>query len=344
MPLFTTSISLKSPRIAGSDMSPPSFETVKKPSTDPPDHGILSYLPSTWIPYAELIRLNKPAGAVYLYIPCIYSTTLAILMLETTPTPFQLVKSNLLLMLGSFIFRSAACSWNDILDQEIDRKVSRTRLRPLPRGAISTQSALLYTFVQVSIGLALMSRLPNQCFLYSVPWIVLIGLYPLAKRVTHYPQVVLGLTWSWGAVIGFPVMGLPLDSNPMALKAAGCLYGSGIAWTILYDMIYAHQDIQDDKKAGVKSIAIQYEANAKTVLSLLGIVQVLLLLLAGVVAHLGLAYYLGCASAAATVGVMVRTVNLQSPADCWWWFQYGSVLTGGSVALGVCGEYYFRVW
>lgn len=344
MPLFTTSISLNTPRIAGSDMSPPSFETVKKPSTDPPDHGILSYLPSTWIPYAELIRLNKPAGAVYLYIPCIYSTTLAILMLETTPTPFQLVKSNLLLMLGSFIFRSAACSWNDILDQEIDRKVSRTRLRPLPRGAISTQSALLYTFVQVSIGLALMSRLPNQCFLYSVPSIVLIGLYPLAKRVTHYPQVVLGLTWSWGAVIGFPVMGLPLDSNPMALKAAGCLYGSGIAWTILYDMIYAHQDIQDDKKAGVKSIAIQYEANAKTVLSLLGIVQVLLLLLAGVVAHLGLAYYLGCASAAVTVSVMVGTVNLQSPADCWWWFQYGSVLTGGSVALGVCGEYYFRVW
>lgn len=307
-----------------------------------PKQGFLSHLPLSWVPYAELIRVSKPAGMIYLYIPCIYATVIAACLQDPVPPLIQLLRTNALFFVGSFIFRSAACTWNDILDRDIDRKVSRTRLRPLARDALSIRNALLYNGAQIALGIALYPAFPSSCVWYSLPSIVLIALYPLAKRVTNYPQVILGLTWSWGAVIGFPAMDVQLGDDTRAFRVASCLYGSGIAWTILYDMIYAHQDLQDDKKAGVKSIAIRFEANAKAVLCGLGAAQVLLLLVAGIVMDAGTLYYLGCMFAAMSVGIMIGTVNLQSPSSCWWWFQNGCWLTGGSVALGCCGEYYSR--
>ncbi|KAL8904743.1 MAG: hypothetical protein Q9207_003074 [Kuettlingeria erythrocarpa] len=305
---------------------------------------LLASLPSSWIPYAELIRLTKPAGALYLYTPCLSSTVLAACLRAPSPAPLpQVLKTNALFLLGSFIFRSAACTWNDILDQDIDRRVARTRLRSLPRGAISTRTALLYTAAQAALGTALLrSGFPRACVAYSLPSVALIALYPLAKRVTYYPQVVLGLTWSWGAVIGFPAMGVALEADARALAVASCLYGSGFAWTILYDTVYAHQDLQDDKKAGVKSIAIVFERDARAMLSVLAVAKIALLVMAGAVMEAGGFYYLGCGLAAVAVGVMVGTVDLKSPDSCWWWFRKGSWLVGGSVAVGVCGEYVSR--
>ncbi len=326
----------------GLKMSSDSKHHRQDPHYTSPKQGFLSYLPVSWIPFAELIRVNKPAGMLYLYIPCIYTTVIAACLQDPVPPVLQLLRTNTLFIIGSFIFRSAACTWNDILDQDIDRQVSRTRLRPLARGALSTYNALLYNGVQIALGMALYPALPSSCVWYSLPSIVLIALYPLAKRVTNYPQVILGLTWSWGAVIGFPAMGVQLEDDTKAFRVASCLYGSGIVWTILYDMIYAHQDIRDDKQAGVKSIAIRFERNAKAVLSGLGAAQILLLLAAGKVMDAGTFYYLGCMFAAMSVGTMIGTVNLQSPSSCWWWFQNGCWLTGGSIALGSCGEYYSR--
>ena len=314
----------------------------KSPPYTSPRTGVLSYLPLPLIPFAELIRINKPAGTIYLYIPCVYSTILGACLQDPIPSVVQVLKINALFIIGSFVFRSAACTWNDILDQDIDRRVSRTCLRPLARGALSMRNAILYNGVQTALGMVLYPAFPNPCVWYSLPSKVLTALYPLAKRITNYPQVVLGLTWSWGAVIGLPAMGVQLGDDTQAFKVASCLYGSGIAWTILYDMMYAHQDLQDDKKAGVKSIAIRFERNAKFVLSGLGIVQMLLLLATGSAVDAGIFYYLGYIFAAMSVSIMVRTVDLQKPSSCWWWFQNGCWLTGGSVALGCCGEYYFR--
>lgn len=140
--------------------------------------------------------------------------------------------------------------------------------------------------------------------------------------------------------MGFPALGVDLLANSAALMAAACLYGSNIAWTVLYDMIYAHMDIRDDVKAGIKSIALAHEHNTKAVLSGLAVVQTGLLAAAGMAIGAGPVYFVGtCGSALLTTGVMITRVNLKSVSDCWWWFKNGCWFTGGGIALGLAGEY-----
>ncbi|MCJ1355672.1 MAG: Para-hydroxybenzoate--polyprenyltransferase, mitochondrial precursor (PHB:polyprenyltransferase) [Icmadophila ericetorum] len=309
-----------------------------------PQQGLYSYLPELIIPYAELIRAAKPAGTLYLYIPSLAATLIAASMADSPPSLSDVLTTAALFLLGSTIFRGAACTWNDILDQDIDRRVTRTRSRPLPRGAISTEAALLYNAAQTLLGLLLLSCFPWPCVFYSLPSIALIILYPLGKRFTHYPQVILGFTWSYGFVIAFPAMGVDLLSSPTALRTAACFYGSGIAWTIFYDTIYAHQDIQDDKREGVKSIAIKFEATPKLFLGSLGVTQVLLFIAAGTAMSAGNLYYLSCLSVAATLAWTVRSVDLSNPTECAWWFHRGSWwLTGGSIVLACLSEYVARL-
>lgn len=321
-------------------------KNVPEPSPrpwEPPKTGFYSLLPVPWIPYAELIRFGKPAGTIYLYIPILASTLLAAAVAPFDVPVSKLVKMNLMFALGSTIFRGAACTWNDILDQDIDRKVSRTRNRPLPRGAISTATALLYNAIQIVIGSALMSQLPPACQKYSVLSIIIIGLYPLGKRITHYPQVILGFTWAYGFVMGFPAMDIDPFVTPKITMIVGCLYGAGFAWTIGYDTVYAHQDIRDDKREGVKSIAIKFEAMPKTFLTVLAFVQVALFMTAGYFAEVGPIFYVGGGFAAASLACMIATVDLEDPESCGWWFHRGSCsLTGGSMALACLSEYVRR--
>ena len=322
----------------------PQPEKAPAPDLYSAQTGLYFYLPKPIVPYAELIRAAKPAGTLYLYIPSLAGTFIAASLIDPVPSPFDVLKIAVLFLVGSTVFRGAACTWNDILDQDIDRRVTRTRNRPLPRGAISTKAALLYNGVQTLLGLLLLSYFPRPCVFYSLPSIALIALYPLGKRFTHYPQVILGLSWSYGFVIAFPAMEVDLLSSPIALRTAACLYGSGIAWTIFYDTIYAHQDIQDDKREGVKSIAIKFEAVPKILLSILAVAQVVLLVSAGVVMSAGDLYYLGCLAVAATLAWTVLSVDLSRPADCAWWFHWGSCwLTGGSIVLGCFTEYALRL-
>lgn len=143
--------------------------------------------------------------------------------------------------------------------------------------------------------------------------------------------------------MGFPALGVDLLSNSSALMAAGCLYGSNVAWTVLYDMIYAHMDIKDDAKAGIKSIALKHDAETKQVLTGLAIVQVGLLGAAGMVAGAGPAFFVGgCGGAALTLGYMIRKVDLKSVRNCWWWFVNGCWITGGAVSLGLFADYLVR--
>ena len=144
-------------------------------------------------------------------------------------------------------------------------------------------------------------------------------------------------------MMGFPALGIDLLSNDTALTAAGCLYASNVAWTVLYDMIYAHMDIKDDAKAGIKSIALRHDAQTKAILSGLAITQVSLLAAAGAVVGAGPAYFVGtCGGAALTLGVMIKKVNLKDTNDCWWWFVNGCWLTGGVIAGGMGVEYLVR--
>ena len=238
--------------------------------------------------------------------------------------------------------RGAGCTINDLWDRDLDPKVERTRLRPIARRAVSPENAIVFLGFQLLTGLAILLQFPTQCFFYATPSLLFVTVYPLAKRVTNYPQFVLGLTFSWGAIVGFPAMGVDLLSDPSALAAAAALYASCVTWTLNYDMIYAFQDIKDDVNAGIKSIALAHVHNAKAVLLGLSAVQVGLLGLAGYLVGAGPIFFAGsCGGAAVTLSYIVRRVNLRSVHDCAKWFRKGAWLTGGAISAGLLGDYLY---
>ncbi|CAK7216836.1 Para-hydroxybenzoate--polyprenyltransferase, mitochondrial precursor (PHB:polyprenyltransferase) [Sporothrix bragantina] len=314
------------------------------PPYSPPTTGLLSVLPKSWVPYAELIRLDKPTGSYYLYFPCLFSTLMAAPMVEPAmASPGSVIGTSLLFFTGAIIMRGAGCTINDLWDRNLDPHVARTRLRPIARGAVTPFNALVFTGAQLLAGLAVLLQFPTSCLYYGIPSLAFVATYPLAKRVTYYPQFVLGLTFSWGAIMGFPALGIDLLSNSAALAASAFLYTSNIAWTVLYDMIYAHMDIKDDAKAGIKSIALKHAAQTKAVLMGLGAVQIGLLAAAGVASGAGPAFFVGsCGGAVATLGIMIKRVKLESVKNCWWWFVNGCLMTGGAISLGLGADYLVR--
>jgi 4-hydroxybenzoate polyprenyltransferase len=306
----------------------------------PPQTGVIAYLPQSWIPYAELIRLDKPTGTYYLFFPCLFSTLLAAPLVTPMASPLEILATTGLFFSGALIMRGAGCTINDLWDRDFDPHVTRTRFRPIARGAVTPQKAVIYTGFQLLAGLAVLVQFPLQCLWYGIPSLLFVATYPLAKRVTNYPQAVLGLTFSWGAMMGFPALGVDLLSEPAALASAAALYSSCVAWTVLYDMIYAHMDIKDDVAAGIKSIALRHEHNTKTVLSGLAVTQVSLLALAGWASGAGPIYFMGtCGSAIVSLGIMIWRVRLKDVKNCWWWFKNGCWITGGGIAFGLTGEY-----
>lgn len=310
------------------------------PAYKPPTTGLISLLPAKAIPYAELMRLQAPAGTYYLFFPCLFSTLLAGSMAVPVAAPSTVIGTTAIFFAGSLIMRGAGCTINDLWDRNLDPHVERTRLRPLARRAVTPQQAIVFLGGQLSAGLAVLLSLPFECFWYATPSLILVTLYPLAKRITYYPQFVLGLTFSWGAIVGFPALGIDLLANQTALTAAAFLYASNVAWTVLYDMIYAHMDIKDDAKAGIKSIALKHEKDTKAVLSGLAVVQIGLLAGSGFAAGLGPLFFIGsCGGAALTLGTMIRRVRLKEVKNCWWWFVNGAFFTGGAISLGLAGEY-----
>lgn len=309
----------------------------------PPTTGILSQLPSSWVPYAELARLDKPAGTAYLFLPCVFSTLLAAPWSHSSPS--AVLSTTALFATGAFIMRGAGCTINDLWDRNLDPHVARTRLRPLARRAVTPFAAVSFLGAQLLAGLALLLQFPVQCLYYGVPSLLFVGLYPLAKRVTQYPQAVLGLTFSWGAVMGFPALGIDLLTDLHATAAAACLYGSCVAWTIVYDMIYAFQDIKDDAKVGIKSIAQAQVDRPKTFMGTVAGMQVALLAGAGVAIGAGPVYFVGtCGGAAATLGYMITKVDLESVKDCAGWFKKGAWFTGGAIVTGMGAEYLVRLY
>ena len=311
------------------------------PVYTPPSAGILSHLPAPWILYAELIRLDKPTGTTYLFLPCLFSTLLSAPLATPITPPSTLLSTAALFYAGALIMRGAGCTINDLWDRDLDPKVERTRLRPIARGAVTVRQAVVFLGAQLVAGLGVLLCFPSQCLWYGIPSLLLVGTYPLAKRVTNYPQFVLGLTFSWGAIMGFPALGIDLLSNTSALVSAGCLYASCVAWTVVYDMIYAYQDIRDDAVAGIKSIALAQHANAKIFLSSVAAVQVVTLAAAGAAVGAGPVYFVGtCGGAAATLGYMIRSVDLGSVHDCWGWFKKGAWFTGGAISISMLAEYF----
>jgi len=287
------------------------------------------------------MRLDKPAGTYYLFFPCLFSTLLA--ANYTASAPFSVLTTTLCFFGGALIMRGAGCTVNDLWDRNLDPHVTRTRLRPIARGAVTPFKALVFTGFELLAGLGVLLQFPTSCLYYGIPSIILVAIYPLAKRVTHYPQFVLGLTFSWGAIMGFPALGVNPLQDTAALQASAALYASCVSWTVLYDMIYAHMDIKDDAKVGIKSIALRREKETKMVLSGMAVVQIILLAVAGAAIGAGPVFFVGsCGSAAGTLGLMIWKVRLKEVSSCWWWFKNGALFTGGGIAGGMLAEYLLK--
>ena len=323
--------------------TPRGKEPVPKAEYKPSVTGLVARLPPPWIPYAELIRLDKPTGTYYLFFPCLFSTLLAAPLAIPMASLTQVVGTSALFFTGALVMRGAGCTINDLWDRNLDPHVERTRLRPIARQAITPQKALVFTGFQLLTGLGILLQFPWECMYYGIPSLLLVATYPLAKRVTNYPQFVLGLTFSWGAIMGFPALGIDLMSDTNAMAAATALYASCIAWTVNYDMIYAHMDIKDDANAGIKSIALRHAHNTKAVLSGLSILQIGLLATAGYFSGAGPIFFIGsCGGAVVTLATMIYRVRLKEVKDCWWWFRNGCWLTGGVISLGLLGDFVVR--
>lgn len=307
-----------------------------------PRSGILSVLPSSWVPYAELMRLEKPAGFYAFYFPYLTGISYAACVANPIPSPEHLLTLSSLFLLGSVVLRGAACAWNDNIDQEFDRKVARCRLRPMARGAITSAQGHFFTAALMGAGLPLFAFLPRECAHHVIPITVLFALYPFAKRITNYPQVVLGFPFAWAIFMCCDA----LEVNPFSARLYAptlSLFTANILWTVIYDTIYAHQDLKDDIRAGVKSMAVQYTDSTKRLTSTLGIIQIMMLILTGWQAGLSPIYFVvTCGGTAAVLAFMIMKVSLDQPASCAWWFRHGLLFVGGSTAVGLFGEYFVR--
>jgi 4-hydroxybenzoate polyprenyltransferase len=218
---------------------PPAPETGVTP--DAVSAGWIGMLPAAWQPYARLARLDRPAGAWLLFWPCAAGVALA----------GGLVADWALIVwfgIGSIAMRAAGCVWNDIIDRDLDAQVARTRDRPVASGVISVKAALAFAIALSLIGLIVVLQLRPLAQAIAVASLGLVAAYPFMKRITWWPQAWLGLTFNWGALVGYAAITDP--ALPMAL-----LYAGGVAWTLGYDTIYALQDIEDDAMAGIKSSA-----------------------------------------------------------------------------------------
>jgi 4-hydroxybenzoate polyprenyltransferase len=248
--------------------------------------------PSWSRPYLRLARFDRPIGSWLLLMPCWWSAALAAGVLhDIRQLPLVLV----LFFVGAFVMRGAGCTWNDITDRDLDALVERTRSRPIPAGQVSVPQAVTFLVVQALIGLAVLLQFNRFAVMTGIASLLIVAIYPFMKRITWWPQIVLGLAFSWGALMGFAVLLGRIDA------AAPWLYAGSISWVIGYDTIYAHQDAEDDALIGIKSTALLFGARTR---------PALVAFYALAVALIGIALALTGAGAFAWIGVAVFAAHL----------------------------------
>jgi 4-hydroxybenzoate polyprenyltransferase len=258
-------------------------------------------------PYLRLARLDRPIGWWLLLLPCWWSAALAAI-------PAQALGPNLwhvlLFFIGALAMRGAGCTWNDLVDRDIDARVERTRSRPIPSHQVSVPAAYAFLGLQALIGLLVLLQFNRFAIWTGVASLAVVAIYPLMKRVTYWPQIFLGLAFSWGALMGWAAAFGRLD--PPALL----LYAGSIAWVIHYDTIYAHQDREDDALIGLKSTAILFLRRTKPMLALFSAASVLLIGLAGWTAGVGAIFALGLVAFAAHLSWQIMRLDIGDPALC----------------------------
>ena len=290
--------------------------------TDIVTTGWVARLPSGWRPYALLARADRPIGGWLLFLPGLWAILLA--AADAASAAWLIA----LFLIGSFVMRGAGCVVNDMWDRDLDRKVARTAGRPLASGALRLRQAAWFLGVLLALGLAILVQLNGLAQALGVASLALVALYPLAKRVTWWPQLMLGVTFGWGAPMGFAA------AAGVLTPAAGLLYGAAIAWILGYDTIYAHQDREDDALIGVRSTARLFAARAREFVGGCYAAAIVLLLLAGWAGGLGWGFFVAMVAPAGVLAWQVAQLDIDAPARCLRLFQSNREV-GLAVALAI---------
>jgi len=328
-----------------------------------PYHGVFRFIPDVLVPYAELMRIDRQAGFWAYYWHYLIGIGFAI---NIQPFSSEMdVKSitvlALYLAIWVTIFRGITCTWNDNLDQDFDRQVARCRVRPIPRGAVSTNQAHSFMFALMAAGAYLLYPYGKLTLIHAAVDSVMLFIYPFLKRMTHFPQVELGFGLSYAiyivaAMLGKDPLAPLLDSSmdfsarmskvaatPEA-QAALCVYVAGILWSVIFDTLYAHQDYLDDLKAGVMGVAVFLgRKGTKPTMYVLAAIQVYCLVLAGQLAGFSQVYFAAtCASEAAVLIWMIWATDLEDPDSCAWAFGRGSGYVGTAISGGLALEFFAK--
>jgi len=300
---------------------------AEAPVADAAGNFVDTLAPLRMRPYLRLARLDRPIGSWLLLMPCWWSVALAAVAAgDALPSPWHVA----LFFVGAFAMRGAGCTWNDIVDRDIDGLVERTRSRPIPSGQVSVGEAAAFLAAQALVGFVVLVQFNGFAIATGVASLAVAAVYPFMKRITYWPQIVLGLAFSWGALMGWAARFGSLD--PPALV----LYAGAIAWVIGYDTIYAHQDRDDDALIGVKSTALLFGARTRPMLAAFYALAVVLIGAAGAMAGGGAWFALGLAAFAAHLAWQVWRLDIDDPDLCLALFRSnrdaGLILFAGLVA------------
>jgi 4-hydroxybenzoate polyprenyltransferase len=266
--------------------------------------GWIARLPRAWLPYLLLARVDRPIGTWLLFLPGLWGILLA------RASAAETIRLVMLFAVGSLAMRAAGCVVNDLWDRDIDRKVARTAGRPLASGALRPRHALVFLVALLLAGLAVLMQLNRLSQGLGVASLLLVGLYPLAKRVTWWPQLMMGFTFGFGAPLGYAAAAGRLDA------AWAALYVAAILWDLGFDTIYAHQDREDDALVGVHSTARLFGARTRPFLAACYVAAVVVLALAGWLAGLGGWFYPALALPAVLLARQVIALDIDDPAGC----------------------------
>ena len=286
-------------------------------------HWSLRRLPPWTRPYGRLARWDRPIGVWLLMLPCWWS-----LALGAAPEWARLGGWMALFALGALAMRGAGCTWNDIVDRKVDAQVERTRGRPLPSGEVNLRNALIWMMLQSLVGAAILFKLNKFAGGVALLSLVLVAVYPAMKQFTYWPQVILGLAFNWGALVGYAAVKESLSWATVAL------YVGGVAWTLVYDTIYAMQDQRDDAIIGVRSTARRFAAAPRRWLTLFAVLAVMAWTLAGHLASLGPYYFVILLIIALHFAWQIAFLKPHDPADCLAKFKANGWL-GGLLSVAI---------
>ncbi|MBN9249497.1 MAG: 4-hydroxybenzoate polyprenyltransferase [Mesorhizobium sp. 61-13] len=300
----------------------------------PSGHWVYRVLPRWLWPYAQLARWDRPIGWQLLLWPCWWSAALAATayarptdaILTLLPQPYTLV----LFLIGAIAMRGAGCTYNDIVDENIDVAVERTRSRPLPSGKVTRRQAWTFLVIQALIGLGVLLQFNSFAVGLGISSLVIVAIYPFMKRFTDWPQLVLGLAFSWGALMGWANEFGDIDAPAIML------YIGSILWVIGYDTIYAHQDKEDDAIVGVRSTARLFGDNTKAWLAGLYAGALMCFAVAFANAQAPVPVMAGLIAAGAHMARQISMLDIDNPDQCLRLFKSNNQV-GWLIFLGIVG-------